>query len=90
MTDELIGYDAVGLSEQLKRGEISLGNLLEIVTQRIEKINPLINADIHKMYDQTRKTAVVWSSEIIAEQWHENAKLTGRMKNAYGNRSQKK
>ena len=66
MTDELIGYDAIGLSELIVKGEITPLELLEITIQRIEKVNPEINAVFHKMYDQARAAAETWSSEIKA------------------------
>ncbi len=66
MADGMIRYDAIGLGELIRKGEISPVELLEITIQRIEKINPRINAIIHKMYDQARETAESWSSEIRA------------------------
>jgi amidase len=57
MKDEFIGYDAIALGELVRKGEIKPAELLETVIQRIEKINPRINAVIHKMYDQARETA---------------------------------
>jgi Asp-tRNA(Asn)/Glu-tRNA(Gln) amidotransferase A subunit family amidase len=35
--DELVGYDAIGLSELIRSGEITPTELLEITIQRIEK-----------------------------------------------------
>ena len=55
--DELVGYDAIGLSELIRSGEITPTELLEITIQRIEKVNPKLNAIIHKLYDQARKVA---------------------------------
>jgi amidase len=66
MKDELIGYDAIGLGELIRKGEISPIELLEITIQRIEALNPKLNAVIHKMYDQARETAAYWDSEISA------------------------
>ena len=66
MNDELIRYDAVGLGELIRKGEISYVELLDITIQRIEQINPRLNAIIHKMYDQARETAESWDSEISA------------------------
>ncbi|MFC1856797.1 amidase [Thermodesulfobacteriota bacterium] len=57
MTDELIGYDALGLGELIRKGEIRSVELLDIIIQRIEKINPDLNAVIHKMYDEAREFA---------------------------------
>jgi amidase len=64
MIDELIGYDAIGLSQLLKKGELTPVELLEITIQRIETVNPKINAVIHKMYDQAQASAEAWSSKI--------------------------
>ena len=55
--DELVGYDAIGLSELIRSGEITPTELLEITIQRIEKVNPKLNAIIHKLYDQARTVA---------------------------------
>jgi amidase len=57
MKDEFIGYDAVALGELIRKGEIKPTELLETVIQRIERVNPKINAVIHKMYDQAREMA---------------------------------
>ncbi len=66
MTDALIGYDAIGLSELIKKGEITPLELLEITIQRIEKINPKLNAVIYKMYDQARAAAESWNPDLRA------------------------
>jgi amidase len=60
--DELVGYDAVGLSELIRKGEITPAELLETTIQRIEKINPKLNAIIHKVYDQARTAVANLSS----------------------------
>jgi len=62
MTDELVRYDAIGLSELIRKGEITPAELLETTIRRIEKINPKLNAVIYKMYDQARAAAEIWSS----------------------------
>jgi amidase len=62
MTDELVRYDAIGLSELIRKGEITPPEILETTINRIEKINPRINAVIYKMYDQAREAAKIWSS----------------------------
>jgi Asp-tRNA(Asn)/Glu-tRNA(Gln) amidotransferase A subunit family amidase len=58
MGDELIGYDAIGLSELIRKGDITATELLDIVIGRIEKINPKLNAVIYKVYDQARAAAI--------------------------------
>jgi amidase len=57
MKDELISFDAIALGELVHKKEIKPTELLEVTIQRIEKINPKLNAVIHKMYDQARETA---------------------------------
>lgn len=48
-------YDGMELSELIRKKEISAQELLEAVIDRIEEVNPAINAVIHKMYDQARE-----------------------------------
>ena len=73
MKDELIDYDAIALGELIRKGEIRATELLEITVQRIDRINPNLNAVIHTMYDQAREIAENWDSET-AEQ-----KLSGSL-----------
>jgi len=55
MGDEFIGYDAIDLGELVRKKEVKPTELLELTIQGIEKINPKLNAVIHKMYDQARE-----------------------------------
>ncbi len=55
--DELIRYDAIGLGELVRKGDITPAELLETTIQRIERTNPRLNAVIYKLYDQARRTA---------------------------------
>ena len=64
--DELVGYDAIGLSELIRKGEITPAELLEATINRIEKVNPKLNAVIYKMYDQARTAAAASSSAATA------------------------
>ena len=57
MKDELIGYDGIGLSELIQKGELTVLELVELTIQRIEKVNPRLNAIVHKMYDEARRIA---------------------------------
>jgi len=50
--DELVKYDAIGLGELIKKREIKPVELVEATIHRIEKVNPRLNAVIHKMYDE--------------------------------------
>lgn len=62
MRDELIEYDAIALGELIRKGEVKPKELVEITIARIERLNPRLNAVVHKMYDQARETAERWSS----------------------------
>jgi len=64
MKDELISLDAIALGELVRKKEIKPTELLEVTIQRIEKIDPKLNAVIHKMYDQARETAANWTTAI--------------------------
>jgi len=66
MGDEFIGYDAIGLSELIRKGDVTPAELLDIIIDRIEKNNPKINAVIYKMYDQARAAAIDMISETKA------------------------
>ena len=64
MKDELISLDAIALGELVRRKEVKPTELLEMTIQRIKKINPKLNAVIHKMYDQARETAANWDTQV--------------------------
>lgn len=49
-------YDGVGLAELLKKKEIASHELIDAVISKIEEKNPSINAVIHKMYEQARRS----------------------------------
>lgn len=57
MNDDLIGHDAMELAKLIRDGELKATELLEITIQRIERLNPTLNAVIDKMYDQARGIA---------------------------------
>ena len=52
---EYESYDAVGLAELVRSGEISPAELLEAAIERIEARNPQLNAVVHKTFDRARK-----------------------------------
>ncbi|MFX1363709.1 MAG: amidase [Promethearchaeota archaeon] len=64
METKLVEYDALGLAKMIRDGEIKSSELVEITIERIEKINPKINAVIHKMYNTARKKAKKWDNDI--------------------------
>lgn len=44
-------FDGLGLAELVRKGEVSPAELLEEAVARTERLNPKINAVVHKMYD---------------------------------------
>jgi amidase len=50
-------YDSLGLAALIRRREVSAGEVVEAAIVRIEARNPAINAVIHTMFDQARRTA---------------------------------
>jgi amidase len=50
-------YDGLGLAELVRRKEVTPAELVEAAISRIERLNPRLNAVIHKMYDEARQAA---------------------------------
>jgi len=50
-------YDGLGLAELVHKKEVKPGELVEEAISRIERLNPQVNAVVHKMYELARKTA---------------------------------
>ena len=55
MFKEYVRYDAMGMAELIRKKEITAGEVLEAAIDRIEKVNPSINAVILKMYDEGKR-----------------------------------
>jgi amidase len=55
--DQLSLLDATDLAQLIKKKEIKPIELVELTIERIEKINPQINAVVTKMYDEARDIA---------------------------------
>ena len=47
--------DALGLGELIAKGEVSAEEVLEAAIERVEHLNPKINAVCHKWYDEARE-----------------------------------
>jgi amidase len=60
----LIEQDGLGLAEMVRDGEVKSSELIEMTIERIERVNPKLNAIIHKMYDEARRLAEKWDKEI--------------------------
>ena len=56
-TDEFVKYDGMGQAELVRSGQVSSLELVEAAIARIEKINPMLNAVVHKLYDEARAAA---------------------------------
>jgi Asp-tRNA(Asn)/Glu-tRNA(Gln) amidotransferase A subunit family amidase len=52
--EEYAKHDAIGLSKLVREGSISSSELLEAAIQRLEVVNPKINAIAGRMYDEAR------------------------------------
>ena len=50
-------YDALGLAELVRQGRVTPAELCEEAINRIERINPVINAVVMAMYDKGRQEA---------------------------------
>ena len=49
--------DATGLAEWVRRGEVQPGELLEAAIERLERVEPQINAVAERLYESARETA---------------------------------
>jgi amidase len=54
---EYVSHDATSLAELVRRGEVTALELVETAIARIEKLNPSINAVIHRMDASAREVA---------------------------------
>ena len=50
-------YDAMGLAELVKRGDVTASELCEAAIERIEQVNPKLNAVVTPMFDAGRSAA---------------------------------
>ncbi len=57
MFTEYDDYDALGLAQLVTDGEVTAGELVETCIARIEKVNPKLNAVIHRLYERARAAA---------------------------------
>lgn len=49
--------DATALAERVRRGDVHPSELVDEAIAAIEKVNPTLNAVVHRMYDQARAAA---------------------------------
>jgi amidase len=55
--DEFASLDAMGLAELVRRKEVKPTELVEAAIERIERLNPTLNAVVTPMYEQARAAA---------------------------------
>lgn len=55
--EEYLRHDGTGLAELVRRGEVTPLELVETALARIERLNPKVNAVIHRMDDAARTAA---------------------------------
>jgi amidase len=60
---ELSSYDAVGLAELIRTGQVTAAEVVEDTIRKIETINPKLNAVIYKVYDPARARAAATLSD---------------------------
>ena len=54
---EVVNLDATAQAQLVRRREISPSELVDAAIERIDRINPAINAVVLKLYDQARAVA---------------------------------
>ena len=54
---EYTEYDGLGLAELVRTGQVTAGEVLDAAIERIEAVNPELNAVVTKVYDQARAAA---------------------------------
>jgi amidase len=57
--DELHWVDAVGQVELVRSGEVSAAELIELAIERIERLDPSVNALVFRRFDRARQEAAV-------------------------------
>ncbi len=57
MTDDTTWLDATAQADLVRRGDITPSELVAAAVERIEKLNPELNAVIHRQFDQAVKAA---------------------------------
>jgi amidase len=57
MSEEIARLDATAQAELVRRGEVSAAELVEDSIARIERLDPSLNAVIHKVYERARRVA---------------------------------
>ena len=54
--DDYSAYDGLGLADLVRTGQVRPEEILDAAVARIESLNPRLNAVVHTMYDEARRT----------------------------------
>lgn len=54
---EYVSYDALGLAELVRQRQVTARELVDIALRRIDRLNPALNAVVHRMDDTARAAA---------------------------------
>jgi amidase len=54
---EYADYDGMGLAALVAKGEVTPAEITEAAIERIERLNPALNAVVYKAYDEARAVA---------------------------------
>lgn len=55
--DEYVSYDAIGLAELIKRGDVTAVELIDAAIERIDNLNGRFNAVVERSFDAARERA---------------------------------
>ena len=55
--DEFVDYDATGLADLIRAGDINQAELVEVVIRRIEALDPILNFMTTPAFERARETA---------------------------------
>lgn len=62
--DEYLGYDAVGLAGLVRDGDVTAGELVDSAIERMEQVNPAINAVVDRRDARVRDEADVLQASV--------------------------
>ena len=58
MLEDYTACDATELARRVQAGEVEPSELVETAIEAIERVDPQLNAVVHRMYDRARREAV--------------------------------
>lgn len=64
MSEDLSQFDGLAIADLIRRRELDPIEVIEITIANIEKLNPTLNAVIHKMYEEARAVATSWKRAL--------------------------